>query len=231
VESHGVRIFEQSKVDGYEEKGDRVVVKVGAHQIRCDQLVLATNAYVDKLDPKLASRTLPVGTFIATTAPLGEALARSLIPKNHAVYDNQFILEYFRMTADHRLLFGGKCTYLGGTPLNLAQNMKRNIARVFPQLADVQMDYAWGGHIDITMRRMPDWGQRNGRVFWAQGFCGHGLVPTRVAAKVVSDKMLAKSDELDWFAPIVNPPFPGGEAVGGLMQAVGMTYYRVRDFV
>jgi len=95
----------------------------------------------------------------------------------------------------------------------------------------VQMDYAWGGHIDITMRRMPDWGQRNGRVFWAQGFCGHGLVPTRVAAKVVTDKMLAKSDELDWFAPIVNPPFPGGEAIGGLMQAVGMTYYRVRDFV
>jgi len=135
------------------------------------------------------------------------------------------------MTADHRLLFGGKCTYLGGTPLNLAQAMKRNISRVFPQLADVQMDYAWGGHIDITMRRMPDWGQRDRRVFWAQGFCGHGLVPTRVAAKVVSDKMLARSDELDWFAPIVNPPFPGGEAVGGLMQAVGMTYYRVRDFV
>jgi gamma-glutamylputrescine oxidase len=231
VESHGVRIFEQSKVDGYLERSGHIQVDVGHHQVRCHQLVLATNAYVDKLDPKLASRTLPVGTFIGTTAPLGEAVARSLIPGNHAVYDNQFILEYFRMTADHRLLFGGKCTYLGGTPANLADSMKRNISRVFPQLADVQMDYAWGGHIDITMRRMPDWGQRDQRVFWAQGFCGHGLVPTRVAAKVVADKMLARSDELDWFAPIVNPPFPGGEAVGGLMQAVGMTYYRVRDFV
>ena len=232
VESHGVRIFEQSKVDGYvEDKGDRLSVKVGPHTVRCDQLVLATNAYVDKLEPRLAARTLPVGTFIGVTAPLGEALARSLIPHNHAVYDNQFILEYFRMTADHRLLFGGKCTYLGGTPSNLKDAMRVNIARAFPQLASVQMDYAWGGHIDITMRRMPDWGQRDGRVFWAQGFCGHGLVPTRVAAKVVTDKMLRKSDELDWFAPIVNPPFPGGEAIGGLMQAVGMTYYRVRDFV
>ena len=231
VEGLGVPIYEQSKADGYVEKADHIEVKVGAHKVRCHQLVLAANAYVDKLDPKLTARTLPVGTFIGTTAPLGEAMARSLIPHNHAVYDNQFILEYFRMTADHRLLFGGKCTYLGGTPSNLAQSMRRNISRVFPQLSNVQMDYAWGGHIDITMRRMPDWGQRNGRVFWAQGFCGHGLVPTRVAAKVVTDKMLAKSDELDWFAPIVNPPFPGGEAIGGLMQAVGMSYYRVRDFV
>ena len=231
VEGLGVRIFEQSKVDGYVENKDHIAVKVGPHTVRCHQLVTATNAYVDRLDPKLAARTLPVGTFIGVTAPLGEATARSLIPHNHAVYDNQFILEYFRTTADHRLLFGGKCTYLGGTPANLKAAMRRNIARAFPQLANVGMDYAWGGHIDITMRRMPDWGQRDGRVFWAQGFCGHGLVPTRVAAKVVTDKMLGRSDELDWFAPIVNPPFPGGEAVGGLMQALGMTYYRVRDFV
>jgi glycine/D-amino acid oxidase-like deaminating enzyme len=231
VEGEGARIFEQSKVDGYEQKGDRIEVRVGPHVVRCDQLVLATNAYTDRLAPRLAARTLPVGTFIATTEPLGEARARSLIPHNHAVYDNQFILEYFRMTADHRLLFGGKCTYLGGTPLNLAGAMKRNVLRVFPQLADVKMEHAWGGHIDITMRRMPDWGRRDDRVFWAQGFCGHGLVPTRVAGKLVSDAVLGKPEELDWFRQIVNPPFPGGEAMGGLMQAIGMSYYRVRDFV
>jgi len=109
--------------------------------------------------------------------------------------------------------------------------MKRNVLRVFPQLGDVKMDYSWGGHIDITMRRMPDWGRRDDRVFWAQGFCGHGLVPTRVAGKLVSDAVLGKTEELDWFRKIVNPPFPGGEAIGGLMQAVGMSYYRVRDFV
>jgi glycine/D-amino acid oxidase-like deaminating enzyme len=231
VEAAGVRIFEKSKVEGYVENADHLLVRAGDHVVRCHQLVLAANAYVDKLDPKLAARTLPVGTFIATTAPLGEALARELIPHNHAVYDNQFILEYFRMTADHRLLFGGKCTYLGGTPVDLPNAMKRNIRRVFPQLADVKIDFAWGGHIDITMRRMPDWGRRGDRVFWAQGFCGHGLVPTRVAGKLVSKAVLGDTEELDWFAPIVNPPFPGGEALGGLMQAVGMSWYRVRDFV
>jgi len=231
AESEGVQIFELSKVDGYAEKAGHVEVRSGAHRVRCQQVVLATNAYVDRLAPSLAARTLPVGTFIATTAPLGEALARELIPHNHAVYDNQFILEYFRMTADHRLLFGGKCTYLGGTPLNLPQAMRRNIARVFPQLADTRIDFAWGGHIDITMRRMPDWGRRNDRVFWAQGFCGHGLVPTRVAGRLVSQAVLGNTEQLDWFKSIVNPPFPGGAAIGGLMQAVGMTYYRVRDFV
>lgn len=231
VEGAGVRLFEGTRVDGYEERGDGIVVRAGAHTVRCDQLVLAANAYVDRVDRRLAARTLPVGTFIGVTEPLGEARARALIPHNHAVYDNQFILEYFRMTADHRLLFGGKCTYLGGTPARLKDAMKANILRAFPSLEDVRMDYAWGGHIDITMRRMPDWGRRGDRVFWAQGFCGHGLVPTRVASKLVAQAALGRPEELDWFGGIVNPPFPGGEAVGGLMQAVGMTWYRLRDFV
>ncbi len=232
VESAGARIYEQTKVEGYEEGPNGITVNVaGGLKIKCDQIVLGANAYVDQVERKLASRMLPVGTFIGVTEVLGESVCRSMIPKNHAVYDNQFILEYFRTTADHRLLFGGKCTYLGGTPTNLPEAMKTNIKRAFPQLRDAKMEYAWGGHIDITMRRMPDWGRRNDRVFWAQGFCGHGLVPTRVAATLVTEAMQGNTERLDWFSGIVNPPFPGGERLGGLMQAVGMGYYRVRDFV
>lgn len=232
VEAEGATIYEGTKVEGYDEGLGGVTVRLGQGKIvKCDQLVLGANAYVDKVDSKLSGRTLPVGTFIGTTEVLGEAVCRSLIPHNHAVYDNQFILEYFRTTADHRLLFGGKCTYLGGTPANLKESMKANILRAFPQLKDAKMEYAWGGHIDITMRRMPDWGRRNDRVFWAQGFCGHGLVPTRVAATVVTEAMLGNAERLDWFGGIVNPPFPGGERIGGLMQAAGMMYYRARDFV
>lgn len=232
VEAAGARIFERTRVEGYDERPDGITVRLaGGMTVRCDQLVLGANAYVDKVEPRLASRMLPVGTFIGVTEVLGESVCRSLIPQNHAVYDNQFILEYFRMTADHRLLFGGKCTYLGGTPTQLPQAMKTNILRAFPVLKDVKMDYAWGGHIDITMRRMPDWGRRGDRVFWAQGFCGHGVVPTRVAATLVTEAMQGNPERLDWFGGIVNPPFPGGERLGGLMQAVGMTWYRVRDFV
>lgn len=232
VETAGAVIHEQSRVEGYTEDAQGVTVRVaGGMTVRCDQLVLAANAYLDKVDRQVSARTLPVGTFIGVTEVLGESVCRSLIPGNHAVYDNQFILEYFRMTADHRLLFGGKCTYMGGTPSNLPEAMKVNILRTFPQLKDTRMDFAWGGHIDITMRRMPDWGRRGERVFWAQGFCGHGLVPTRVAATLVTEAMAGQPERLDWFAGIVNPPFPGGERLGGLMQAVGMGWYRLRDFV
>lgn len=231
AERAGVQIFEQSKVEGYSQGTHGVTVRLAnGSQVQCDQLVLAANAYIDQVEPKLSARMLPVGTFIGTTEVLGESVCRSLIPQNHAVYDNQFILEYFRTTADHRLLFGGKCTYLGGTPANLPQAMKTNILRAFPQLKDARMDYAWGGHIDITMRRMPDWGRKGEQVFWAQGFCGHGLVPTRVAATLVTEAMQGKTERLDWFGSIVNPPFPGGERLGGLMQAAGMGYYRLRDF-
>jgi glycine/D-amino acid oxidase-like deaminating enzyme len=232
AEKAGAQIFEQSQVEGYAEDAQGITVQVaGGMQVRCDQIVLAANAYLDQVDTRLSARTLPVGTFIGVTEVLGESVCRSLIPGNHAVYDNQFILEYFRMTADHRLLFGGKCTYMGGTPANLPQAMKANILRTFPQLKDTRMDFAWGGHIDITMRRMPDWGRRGERVFWAQGFCGHGLVPTRVAATLITEAMAGRPERLDWFGGIVNPPFPGGEGLGGLMQAVGMGWYRLRDFV
>lgn len=232
AEKAGATIHEQTRVERYTEDAQGITVQVaGGMQVRCDQVVLAANAYLDQVDTRVSARTLPVGTFIGVTEVLGESVCRSLIPGNHAVYDNQFILEYFRMTADHRLLFGGKCTYMGGTPSNLPQAMKVNILRTFPQLKDARMDFAWGGHIDITMRRMPDWGRRGERVFWAQGFCGHGLVPTRVAATLVTEAMAGQPERLDWFAGIVNPPFPGGERLGGLMQAVGMGWYRLRDFV
>lgn len=231
LEQAGVRIYEQTKVRGYEETATGMAVQLeNGLRVKCKQVVLAANAYLDKLDRKISSRVLPVGSFIGVSEVLGEEVCRSLMPKNHAVYDNQFILEYFRTTADHRLLFGGRCTYLGGEPSDLPSAMKMNITRAFPQLKNVKMQYGWGCHIDITLRRMPDWGRRDDRVFWAQGFCGHGLVPTRVAANLVTEAMLGRPERLDAFAGIVNPPFPGGELLGGLSQAVGMSWYRLRDF-
>ncbi len=230
VEAQGVRIHEQSRVSGYAETADGMTVQLAnGARVRCDQVVLAANAYLDRVDRKIASRVLPVGSFIGVTDVVGEDVCRSLMPKNHAVYDNQFVLEYFRTTVDHRLLFGGGCTYMGGEPADVRNMMKQTIVRTFPRLKDVDMAFGWGGHIDVTMRRMPDWGRRNDRVFWAQGFCGHGLVPTRVAATLVSEAMLGNTERLDAFAAIANPPFPGGEFLGGLSQAVGMAWYRLRD--
>ena len=211
-------------------KGEQCLQVFGGDSLElAQQLVLACGAYVDQLDRRLQSHILPVGTYVIATEPLGAERARALLPAGCAVSDNQFILDYFRLSADHRLLFGGKCTYTGREPANLAQSMRADMVRVFPQLANVRVEYAWGGHIDITRARTPDFGQC-GRVYWAQGFSGHGVVPTCVAARVLSEAILGDDSHLRLFMQLQNPAFPGGETLSGLLQVLGMSYYRLRDY-
>lgn len=229
AENCGVRIFEQTRALRVDEGTDGVLVHTAAGQVRAARVVLACNSYVDRLRPALARRVLPVGTYMIATEPLTEALATSLLPGNHAVSDNQFILDYFRLSADRRLLFGGKCTYTGRTPANLTESMRADMLRVFPQLAGTRIDYTWGGHIDITMRRTPDFG-RAGNVYWAQGFSGHGIVPTCVAGRVLAEAILGQPEHLELFMQLQNPDFPLGERAAGLLQVLGMAWYRARDY-
>lgn len=225
----GVQIFENTRALHYVERPDGIEVRTAHGLVRAGTLVLACNAQVGALHPCLQSRILPVGTYMIATAPLGQERARALLPGGCAVSDNQFILDYFRLSADHRLLFGGKCTYTGRTPSKLTQNMRADMLRVFPQLADVAVDYTWGGHIDITMHRTPDFGvERN--VYWAQGFSGHGVVPTCVAGRVLAQAILGDATHLNLFTALRNPAFPGGQTLGALLQVVGMSYYRLRDY-
>lgn len=229
AEALGVRIFENSKALRYVERPDGVEVETAQGRVRASQLVLACNAYVDALDTRLKNRILPVGTYIIATEPLDEALAREILPTRPAVSDNQFILDYFRLSRDNRLLFGGKCSYTGRTPLNLTEGMRSDMLRVFPQLAGTKIDYTWGGHIDITMARTPHFG-RAGPVYWAQGFSGHGIVPTCVAGRVLAEAIQGDETHLQLFTALHNRPFPGGETLGGFLQVLGMSYYRLRDY-
>lgn len=230
AEAAGVVLHDGSAVQSYSLEGDGVRVCTAQGEVRADRLVLACNAYIHTLNPALRARVLPVGTYMIGTEPLGEARARALLPTGLAVTDNQFILDYFRLTQDHRLLFGGKCTYTGRTPNHLAEAMRADMLRVFPQLADVKIAHAWGGHIDITVPRTPDFGHE-GPVYWAQGFSGHGLVPTAVAGRVLAEALLGRGDDLALFERMPKLRFPGGEMLGGLSQAVGMAYYRLRDYL
>ena len=157
-------------------------------------------------------------------------MARSLLPKNCCVTDNQFVLDYFRLTPDHRLLFGGGCTYLGGMPSDIRAATRPYVERVFPQLKGVELEYAWGGHIDCSMRRTPDIGRR-GDLYWLQGYSGHGVLPSLAAAHAVSEAMFGRSDELDLYQRIRNPGFPGGQRFAAPLEAVGKAWYRLRDFI
>lgn len=225
----GVHLFEQTQALRYDEDSEGVVVSTTQGRVRAAKLVLACNAYIDRLDARLRSRVLPVGTYMIATEPMGSDRARALIPSGVAVSDNQFVLDYFRLSSDHRLLFGGKCTYTGRTPANLTGSMRADMLRVFPQLADLAIDYTWGGHIDITMARTPDFGhERN--VYWAQGFSGHGIVPTCVAGRVLAEAILGDDSHLRLFQTLHNRSFPGGEKLAALLQVAGMSYYRLRDY-
>ncbi|AGZ35787.1 MAG: NAD(P)/FAD-dependent oxidoreductase [Pseudomonas sp.] len=228
LEAAGGGIFEQSQVVDYQQTNNGYRVRTERGEVRCDVLVLACNAYIDRLDRTLSRRLLPVGSYQVATAPLDPALAASLLPRNSCVIDNQFVPDYFRLTPDHRLLFGGGCTYLGGIPKDVASATRPYLERVFPQLTGVTIDYAWGGHIDCSMRRTPDVG-RDGQRYWLQGFSGHGVLPTLAAAKAVSDAILGDDDLLALYQGIDNGRFPGGDTLAAPLEAAAKAWYRLRD--
>ncbi|WP_439860201.1 NAD(P)/FAD-dependent oxidoreductase [Pseudomonas sp. MBLB4136] len=230
IEQAGGRIFEQSRVLDYRESASGYVARTARGEVRGEVLVLACNAYIDRLDPALARRLLPVGSYQVATAPLDPELARSLLPHDSCVIDNQFVPDYFRLTPDRRLLFGGGCTYLGGIPKDIAAATRPYLERVFPQLRGVQLDYAWGGHIDVSMKRTPDIG-RQGQRYWLQGFSGHGVLPTLAGARAVADAILGDAELLELYQGLDNPRFPGGAWLAAPLEAAGKAWYRLRDLI
>lgn len=230
IEKAGGRLFEQSQVLDYRETDAGFVARTAHGEVRGAVLVLACNAYIDRLDPVLSKRLLPVGSYQVATAPLDPELARSLFPRGTCAIDNQFVPDYFRVTPDNRLLFGGGCTYLGGIPKDVPAATRPHLERVFPQLRGVPIDYGWGGHIDCTMQRTPDVG-RQGQKYWLQGFSGHGILPTLAAARAVSDAILGDEQLLGLYQGLSNPGFPGGDLLAAPIEAVGKAWYRLRDVV
>lgn len=228
IEQAGGQIFEQSQVLEYHETSAGFVARTAQGEVASDVLVLACNAYIDGLDRQLASRLLPVGSYQVATAALDPELARSLLPRNSCVIDNQFVPDYFRLTPDQRLLFGGGCTYLGGIPKDVASATRPYLERVFPQLRGVELEFAWGGHIDVSMKRTPDIG-RQGQRYWLQGFSGHGVLPTLAGARAVSEAILGDEELLALYQAIGNPRFPGGALLAAPLEAAGKAWYRLRD--
>lgn len=224
----GVRIFEHSRVVRLE-RGAAPIMHTDAGRVRCEFAVLAGNAWLRGVAPELESRIMPVGTYIGATAPLGEARARALIRNDMAVADVNWALDYFRLSRDHRLLFGGRASYSTLPPPNLRGTMARRMRRVFPQLADVDIEYVWGGYVDISLNRAPHWGRLAPNVYFAQGFSGHGVASTGLAGKVIADAIRGQAERLDAFARIPHRPFPGGRLLRTPMLVAAMAWYKLRD--
>ncbi|MBI2380062.1 MAG: FAD-binding oxidoreductase [Gammaproteobacteria bacterium] len=226
----GVRIYENSRVLRLE-RGAAPVLHTAAGRVRCQTVVVCGNAYIDGLVPELWRRIMPVGTYIAATEPLGEARAASLIRNNAAVCDTNFVLDYFRLSADHRLLFGGRVSYSTFDPPRLKESLRRRMLAVYPQLADVRMDWCWGGFVDITMNRAPHFGRLDGNLYFAQGFSGHGMALTGLAGQLIAEAVHGDASRLDLFAKIPHRPFPGGRWLRTPALVLAMAWFRLRDLL
>jgi gamma-glutamylputrescine oxidase len=174
---------------------------------------------------------MPVGTYIVATEPLGEATARSLLPQNTAITDINWVLDYFRRSSDHRLLFGGRVSYSGLDPFNTAEATRQRMLNVFPQLRDARIEHAWGGYVDITMNRAPDFGRLEPEVYYLQGFSGHGIALTGLAGKLVAEAIAGSAERFDVFTRIPHREFPGGALLRRPALVLAMLYYRLRDLL
>jgi gamma-glutamylputrescine oxidase len=231
AELEGVRIFENTQVLRYAGGTGGVAVHSSRGIVHCEHLVLCGNAYLDGVAPPLARRILGVGTYIVATEPLDPMRARTLLPSNAAVADINWILDYFRLTADHRLLFGGRVSYSAMQPPHLAESMRKRMVRVFPGLADVKIAYAWGGYLDITLSRAPDFGRLAPNIFYLQGFSGHGMSLAGLAGKLVAEAVSGTAERFDVFARIPHRDFPGGPLLRRPSLVLAMLYYRLRDLL
>jgi gamma-glutamylputrescine oxidase len=231
AEQHGVRILESTRATSFSPAGSQVRVRTPNGEVRARFLVLCGNVYLGDTAPALAAKIMAVATYIVATEPLGTERARQLITNNAAVSDMNWVLDYFRRSADTRLLFGGRVNYSGLKSFDAPGATRARMLRVFPQLNDVRMEYAWGGHVDITLNRAPHFGRLAPNVYFLQGFSGHGIALTGIAGKLVAEAISGTAARFDVFARIPHGNFPGGEALRRPALVLAMLWYRLRDLL
>ncbi|HVR65255.1 MAG TPA: FAD-binding oxidoreductase [Verrucomicrobiae bacterium] len=228
----GARIYENSSVVTIE-KGSRPVARTAQGSVRAHFLVLAGNAYLGELVPSIRRKVMPVGTYMAATAPMGEDRARSLIPSDAAVTDTKFVLDYYRLSADHRLLFGGRVSYTTLPPPNLKAAMRRSMRAVLPQTDDLDLEYIWGGNVAITVERTPHLGRLDGtdNIYFAHGFSGMGVALTGIAGKVIAEAIAGTAERFDVFTRLPHTSFFGGKLLRTPTLALAMLWFRLRDWL
>jgi gamma-glutamylputrescine oxidase len=230
--SLGVQIYQHSAVTAMQQ-GETVVLQTENGQVKAKFVVLAGNMYLPEIAPQLApkigKRIMPVGTYIIGTEPIEASLAARLIPSNSAVCDTNFVLDYFRFSGDRRMIYGGRVSYSAMTPPNLTQSMQARMVETFPQLKNTKVEYTWGGFVDISMNRAPDFGRISPNIFYLQGFSGHGVALTGMAGKLVAEAISGQAARFDLFSKIKHHDFPGGKLLRTPALVLGMAWFQLRD--
>ncbi|HEY4163572.1 MAG TPA: FAD-binding oxidoreductase [Dongiaceae bacterium] len=224
----GVQVFEGTPATKIEEAGGKVTVTTPKGKVEADYAVLGCNAYLGGLEPRIAGKIMPIANFIITTEPMPEAEARALISSGSCACDTKFVVSYYRVTADNRMLFGGGERYTTEEPADIPAFVKPYMLRVFPQLTSKRIDYGWGGMLAITMSRLPHLG-RVGRIFYAHGYSGQGVATTGIAGKLIAEAMAGTAERFDVFAGIDHRTFPGGTMLRHPLLVLAMLWYVLRD--
>ena len=232
AELAGARLHEASRVTAVEHAqgaGQKTVIRTARGRVTADLLVIACNGYLEKLEPRIAGRIMPINNYVLATEPLGEEDAQALIRDDVCVTDTKFVVDYYRLSADKRLLFGGGETYSRRFPADIKGFVRKYMLRVYPQLAETRIDYAWGGTLAITMNRLPAFGRLGANGFYAQGFSGQGVALTSLAGKLIAEAAAGTAERFDVMARIPQRDFPGGTLLRWPGLVAGMLYYSLRD--
>lgn len=227
--SAGAQIFENSHVH-HIQKGVKPVVQTDAGRVVADHVILAGNGYLGGLEPKVAARVMPINNFIVATEPLGDR-ARDVLSRDVAVADSRFVINYFRLSDDGRLLFGGGESYGYKFPKDIRAVVSKPMLEIFPQLSDVKLDYAWGGTLAITRKRMPYMARPAKNILSASGYSGHGVGTAIHAGQLMAQAIKGQAAGFDALASVSLPPFPGGPAFRSPLLALAMSWFALRDRV
>jgi gamma-glutamylputrescine oxidase len=226
----GVAIHEGSPVTRIV-PGDPLRLVTPRGTVTARHAVLTRGGYLAGLRTTADWRVMPVGTYVVATEPLGVDRITALIRENVAVADVNFVLDYFRRSADHRLLFGGRVSYSGIDTRDTGRATGARMRRVFPQLAGVQLDYVWGGYVDISMNRAPDFGRIGSNLYYLQGFSGHGIALSGMAGRLAAEAIAGQAGRFDLYRQLRHRKFPGGRWLRTPALMLGMLWYRLRDLL
>ncbi len=224
----GAQLHEGSRVLSYTE-GKQISVRTDRGEVRARFLVVACNGYLEKLEPRTAGHIMPINNYMLATEPLPEAVARRLIRDDTSISDSRFVINYWKLSADNRLLFGGGESYSSRFPADIKGFVRNYMLRIYPELADTRIDYGWGGTLAITLKRMPDFGRLGPNAFYAHGYSGHGVPIATLAGKLLAEVISGTAERFDVMASVPASRFPGGTLLRWPGLVAGMLFYSLRD--
>lgn len=231
LESLGGRIFELSPVTGIEKNGGTTLVRTAGGTVAAKTVLVCGNAYLGTVVPALTARVMPVSTQMIATEPLGAEHAAALLPTDKCVEDNRYILDYYRLSADRRMIFGGGVVYGGTDPADIVAKIRPNMDKVFPSLQGVKIDHAWSGNFALSFTRVPQLGRLDDGIYFAHGYSGHGVTGSHLFGAILAEAVDGDLSRFDTFAKLPWVPFPGGRLLRAPYSTLGSWWYALRDKV